>query len=391
MKEKVSAVECGSYELEEVYASVAEAIRRIGYAFPEDKTVLIKPNVVTQNRPDQHTVTHYTVVDALCRLLSEKNNRILIGDSSAFYMKGLTARAFETAMLDKVAEKYGARLVPFEEEAIIPVREGVEGKQVNVIYLPKILFEVDMIIDACKLKTHSALRMSGAVKNMFGCMPGGYKQKVHWWVNNDLELADIFLDIVKITKPVLCVMDAVYGLDGGPSALGKPVKVSRILASTNPAALDIAACKILGYEPGNIATLIRAKDRHMIEDYDDIEILGNLEHVKFSKITEGPLTIDYDKDSFMVKHTYTEVKAVHSKDFDSADYKKCIAVCPVNAIKYDEKGKIYVDRDVCISCYHCLTACPANMIKPVPSIINRLGRFAGRAIGITSENKEVEE
>jgi uncharacterized protein (DUF362 family)/ferredoxin-like protein FixX len=387
MKEKVSAVECGSYDLEEVFSSVSEAIKRIGFEIPENKTVLIKPNVVAQNRPDQHTVTHYTVVDALCRLLCEKNNRILIGDSMAFYLNGLTARAFETTMLSNVAEKYGAKLVSFEEEPIIPVTEGVEGKTIKVIYLPKILFDVDMIIDACKLKTHSALRMSGAIKNMFGCMPGGYKQKVHWWVNNDLELADIFLDIVKLTKPALCVMDAVYGLDGGPSALGKPVRVSRILASANPAALDIAACRILGYKPENIATLIRAKERHLIEDYNDLDIIGNLEHVKFNKIIEGPLTMEYNKDSFMVKYTYTEVKVVRSKDFDDKDYKKCMAVCPVNAIKSDEDGKMFIDSDICISCYHCLTACPAHMVKPVPSVINRLGRFVGRVIGLTSERK----
>lgn len=240
----------------------------------------------------------------------------------------------------------GAKLVSFEEESIVPLAEGVEGKKINPIYLPKVLFEVGMIIDACKLKTHSALRMSGAIKNMFGCMPGGYKQKVHMWVDNDLELADLFLDIVKLTKPSLCVMDAVYGLDGGSSALGKPVKVSRILASTNPAALDVAACRILGYKPENIATLIRAKDRYFTEDCNDLEIIGNLEQVEFEKIIQGPLTMEYNKDNFMVKYTYTEVKAVHSKDFDDADYKKCMAVCPVNAIKEDRHGKMFMDSDV---------------------------------------------
>ncbi len=238
--DKVSVVECGSYELEEVYAAVKKALCQINFVIPENKMVLLKPNLMSQNSPEQHSVTHYALVDALCRMLKEKNCRIVIGDSSAFYQKGLTKEAFKTSKIKEVADKYGATLIAFEEAplVLVPIDIGRTVKTVpsrvlpakqnmktspsylQELYLPQILFDVDLVINVCKLKTHGSMRLSGAIKNMFGCLPGGYKQRIHMWVDNKFELSDVILNIHESVKPALSVMDAVYSLDGGPSAIG---------------------------------------------------------------------------------------------------------------------------------------------------------------------------
>mgnify|MGYP006272349245 CR=1 FL=1 len=44
----------------------------------------------------------------------------------------------------------------------------------------------------------------------------------------------------------------------------------------------------------------------------------------------------------------------------------CIRVCPVDAIDYDEEGKVWVDKDVCISCGKCIDICPTGVMKWVP-------------------------
>jgi Na+-translocating ferredoxin:NAD+ oxidoreductase subunit B len=44
----------------------------------------------------------------------------------------------------------------------------------------------------------------------------------------------------------------------------------------------------------------------------------------------------------------------------------CIAVCPVNAITKRDDGRIYVDKDVCISCRKCVTVCPTGVMKMIP-------------------------
>ena len=168
--EKVAVVECRSYDFEEVYEAITEALKRIEFTIPENITVLIKPNIMAQNRPDQHTVTHFAVVDALCRILKEKHCHIQIGDSIAFYEKGLTRKAFQTTKIQETAYKYDAELISFDEEPLVEVRSGLVG--LDVLYIPKVLLEADLVINVGKLKTHGSLRLAGAVKNMFGSLPG---------------------------------------------------------------------------------------------------------------------------------------------------------------------------------------------------------------------------
>jgi len=366
--EKVSAVKCESYDLDDVYLTVKEALKRIDFTFPENKTVLIKPNVMSQNRPEQHTITHYSIIDALCRLLKERNCKIQIGESIAFYQEGLTMAAFETAKILEVADKYGVSLVAFEKEPLVAIRSNLVG--LKELFIPQVLLDADLVINVCKLKTHATTRLSGAVKNMFGCLPGGYKQKIHILVNNEFELSDVFIDIHNVVKPALSIMDAIVSLDGGPSAIGKPVKTKRLLASVNAAAADVVACRMIGYEPTDIPTLICAKKRQMIKDFDDIQILGEIIPVKFKNLIKGDLDKPFDKNSIFVRNTYVDVFIVQEK---CTKCKKCIAPCPVGAIK-EYNDKIAIDTGLCINCYHCLFVCPDEAIKIKPSIMNKLIR-----------------
>jgi len=372
----VSSIECISYDQEKVYSSVKEALVQIGFELPEGKTVLIKPNIMTQNRPEQNSITHYTVVDALCRLLKEKNCRIQIGESIAFYQKGLTRKAFEKSGIQKIAAEYDALLLPFEESPLIKVPSP--ASKIKELYIPQCLLEADMIINACKLKTHGGLRLSGALKNMFGCLPGGYKQRIHQWCRNDYELSDVFLDIHEILRPALSVMDGVISLDGGPSAIGKPVMTSRILASSSAAALDLAACRILGYAPEEIPTLIQAKNRKWISSYEDFKVLGDLPSVKFRFLVKGKIPESYEKPGLFVTHTYVTPDIRSSRCNCCGD---CLEVCPVQAILPGDQHPV-IDTKLCINCYHCLSICPRGAIIIKSSAANKFIRLVRRIVGI---------
>jgi len=44
----------------------------------------------------------------------------------------------------------------------------------------------------------------------------------------------------------------------------------------------------------------------------------------------------------------------------------CIEVCPVEAISFDGKGLVWVDKDKCIGCGKCIEVCPTKVMRFIP-------------------------
>jgi uncharacterized protein (DUF362 family)/NAD-dependent dihydropyrimidine dehydrogenase PreA subunit len=371
--EKVAVIRCTSYHIGELDEAVKSGFDTIKFSLPQNKKVLIKPNIMSQNRPKQHTITHYALVEVLCGLLIENNCDVLIGDSISFYEKGLTRKAFQTSMLQKVAQSTGAELIPFEEISLKKI--NVDLKALKELYIPEILFDVDMVINVCKLKTHSTMRLSGAIKNIFGCLPGGYKQLIHQWSANEFELAEVFIELHKLIKPELSIMDAVISLDGGPTAIGKKVETNQLLFSKNPAALDYTAAKIIGYQPERLPILIESQKKKLISDYTEVEILGEFKINSFDKLINQNLNRKLNPNSMFVKHTYVDLFVQFNR---CTECNKCMNHCPVQAI-VEDSNMILIDNDRCIHCYGCMLICPEKAIlirkKPINLMIRGIRRI----------------
>jgi len=172
----VAAEPCMDYNEERVFGAVRKALEDIRFEIPPGKRVLLKPNIMAQNKPDQAASTHPAVVGALCRLFREKGCDVTIGDSSAFYQGGGTRLGLETTGMAEVARKYGAKLLPFEAALL---RKVETGRVVNPLYITEAVYTHDIVVNIPKLKIHRLARYSGAVKNTYGCVVGGTKQLYH--------------------------------------------------------------------------------------------------------------------------------------------------------------------------------------------------------------------
>jgi len=354
---KVSVVACDSYAQDEIDRAIEEALKKIDFKIKPNSKILIKPNLISQNTPEQHSVTHYTLIDFLCRYFKEKKCDIVIGESSSFYIKGYTMKAYKTSKIYDVAEKYFVPLVAFENEKIVAV-DKKNLKFLEELYLPEMINNFDLIVDVPKLKTHQLMRFSGALKNLYGIPPGGYKQLLHMKTKNINEFANVLLDIYGSLKPkILSVMDGVVGLDGGPSAvIGKPNKVGYILASMNPIALDAVACQIIGYSPEDISTITEAEKRKLIK-IKDVKQIGDFKKTVFKKLQKGPV-VDIEKNSVLITKTYALPK-INSKCNLCGN---CVPRCPVGAFEIKE-NKLIFNKEKCIACYSCVPICPVKAIK----------------------------
>ena len=104
-----------------------------------------------------------------------------IGDSAGGAIGGIapTMQAMKVAGYEKVAEEEGALIKNFDREGAVGItpRSGME----ETMYIAKPYMEADVVINLPKYKTHSAGIYTGAVKNVFGCIPGLRKAKYHKW------------------------------------------------------------------------------------------------------------------------------------------------------------------------------------------------------------------
>ncbi len=305
--------------------------------------MLLKPNIIAQNTPDQATTTHPGVVEAVCRYFSDHSCSISIGDSSAFYQGGGTRSGLESSGMAAVAKKYGAALLPFETTRL---RKITSGAFLNPFYVTEAVFDHDLVVNLPKLKVHRLARYTGAIKNMYGCVVGGSKQLYHKQFQHREDYQELWgkpiVDVYEAVTPGLTVMDAVIGLDkDGPAANGEPRFTGLILASRSGPALDVIACRIIGFDPSWVPAVREAIERGLVSP-SEIIVRGQLPSIPYAKLPDNVIPTglkqkvdDYFFDQFIVSPVINRNKCTRCD--------ACVTGCAVRAISYDRERFPVID------------------------------------------------
>ncbi|MCX8131062.1 MAG: DUF362 domain-containing protein [Clostridia bacterium] len=363
----VSIVRCDDYEVEKVKSAIKESIDKIGgmSAFVKPgETVLLKVNLLIKRKPEKVTTTHPSFAQALAELVIEAGGKPVIGDSPGgyhFYNKGSLESVYETCGMKDAAKKSGAELNYNTDVIDVPYPDGVVMKSIKTI---KPVIEVDKIINIPKIKTHMMTVYSGAVKNMFGIIPGSYKAEYHLRFDDTGDFANLLIDICSFSKPVLTVMDAVLGMEGYGPTNGHPKKVGLVLASSDPFALDVTATDIIGIEPGQVPTIRKSVERNLCTgNIGDIEVVGEemnkIRVLDFKKPTVKVAFNFYNilLPKFIVKRLNRIIKP--TPRFNMQKCKgcgMCAKSCPPKTIEM-VGGKPVVKLDKCIRCFCCHELC----------------------------------
>ncbi|NLE24109.1 MAG: DUF362 domain-containing protein [Clostridiaceae bacterium] len=364
---KVIIQECKNYELDTVIEKINAAVEMLGgwdkFVKPQDN-VLLKVNLIGPKSSDTAAVTHAEFVRAMVRILKSKNCNVWIGDSSGGAIAGIapTAQAFKVAGYEKVAEEEGAQIKNFDREGVVAVcpESGCE----ETMYIAKPMFDADVVINLPKLKTHSAQIFSGAVKNVFGCIPGLRKAKYHKIAPDPIDFGQIICDIHNAAKIQLHIMDGIYAMQGeGPTA-GSVYQAGKILVSEDPLALDAVAAKMVGIDVEDVPIMVTARNRNLGEGFlKNIKIAGGYEQVP--RLTNFKLpkrfgTTKKRNGKILVKvieffNTYPRIN--HDK---CRKCNMCVESCPVQAIDKETKQ---IDYSACIACMCCHELCMFKAVE----------------------------
>ncbi|MFH1066027.1 MAG: DUF362 domain-containing protein [Nanoarchaeota archaeon] len=355
---KVSIVKCKSYNEKEVLKAVEKAIKDIEFDIKPNSKVLLKPNVLIGASADKAITTNPAIIDAICTILSKKKCKIFIGESCGLVKEGGVLEAFKEAGIEYIAKKHNARLISFSREKLRKVHNE-KAAFAKEMHLPEILFNVDLIISLPKMKTHNLMLFTGAVKNLFGCIPGGKKQEYHAIARKTNDFANLLLDIWQNVKPALTIMDGIEGMDGNGPSNGNIVKPNMIIASDNAIALDIVAERIVGFEK-EIPTNSAALKRKLI-NANEIKVIGEEPRFTFRKPSAAVSNIPPWLSGFFLKKSMAYPYPNPEK---CRKCRNCVKVCPVGAMKKkNEKEAPYCDKKLCIACYCCHEMCPYDAIE----------------------------
>jgi uncharacterized protein (DUF362 family)/ferredoxin len=372
MDNKVYIVQSKDYdEVEEKLTALINLMGGIGRFAAKGERIVLKANLLREARPEQAVCTHPAVVAAAGKLAREAGAAPIIADSPGggyLYNAKTLEKIYHTSGMLRAARQAGIEVNRDTTSRPVSYADGMLTKHFDII-TP--VFEADAVFNMCKMKTHLFTVMTGAVKNIFGVVPGLIKTGYHAKLHDTTRFAGMLLDLAQYISPRLTIMDAVLAMEGDGPGSGDPRHVGLLLGSENPLALDVVAGEIMGIDRTENPIIMEAERRALTPNrLEEIEIVGaSLADVKVadfkrSQVSAGSLGLDsmpwYQrilepvfKNAFTVRPRVIWDRCIACGT--------CIEGCPVEAVSFANE-RAYIDDDKCIRCYCCHEMCPEEAI-----------------------------
>lgn len=227
------------------------------------EVVVVKPNLCDVEYI-RGAVTNPEVVGVLVGLLRDRISEVFVGESDGYFYSA--DQAFTDVGMRDVVEKAGGTVVNFSKDELVEVK-CEEALYLKKIEMPKTLVEAELLVNAPVMKTHEVTLYTGAIKNLFGCIPSNRRILLH------SHLDEVLVDLVRILGDQIILMDATTGMEGNGPAKGIPVEMNLLLAGFNPIAVDDVVTNIISIKKNAVGHIKLAK-KNMEYDENKLNILG---------------------------------------------------------------------------------------------------------------------
>ncbi len=231
--------------------------------------VLVKPNFVAV--PEHRlsgAVTRWEICKAVCEAVKAIGAHPFIAESASVgsdtedVILFCGYRALREEGIEVVDLKSGRELpcaLPVPDAALfdsIPSWEAVRS--------------ADAVISVPVMKVHDQLGISVGIKNLKGLVRDDGKRAFH-----RLGVTDAVCDLLAAVKPVLCIVDATYCLEGIGPVFGRTRRMDLIAGSKDIVACDAVCGKLMDFRPEETVITHEAARRGLgCADLDEIEVVG---------------------------------------------------------------------------------------------------------------------
>ena len=266
--------------------AIEKSLDLIHFQFnPKVQKIAIKPNLCYYWDYSTGETTNPKFVSALIDVIRNRASpkvEISVVESDASAMK--CKYAFRMLGYEKMAKEKRVKLVNLTNVQAEKVKVNIRN-ETHQFYVPRTIAEANMLINVPKIKYMLGVKVSCALKNIYGCNPYPQKYKYHKWLD------EAIVSLNKIIKPGLCIIDGIIvkGI--------RTLKLGLIIASTDPVAIDAAASEIAGINTHSVKYLELASK----------EKIGNINFIPKGE------PLDYFKKLFPRKNTNYRTREFLSK------------------------------------------------------------------------------
>ncbi|MEE9910304.1 MAG: DUF362 domain-containing protein [Deltaproteobacteria bacterium] len=341
------------YRYDQIRPLVFEMIEKLaGEKITPGSRVLIKPNMLSAARIEDAVLTHPLIIKAAVEYVLQKGARPQVSDSPAI-------GSFDKIMKENGTTEALAGLDvlcrPFKDVLSVDI-----GKPYGRIEMARDALEADVIINLPKLKTHSQMLLTLAVKNMFGCIIGFNKSQWHMRAGIDvMAFARLLVAIHQAVAPAVSILDGILALEGeGPGKGGTPRPVGVLAGSDDSFALDMVICEMVGVSCENVPMLKVACSDRLIPSFDmdgDIPEVAGFRLPGGGPLVFGPPVLQ----NFLRRHTLSSPVCDPSLCRMCG---QCWTICPAGAIR-EKTESIGFDYGKCIRCFCCVEVCPDGALS----------------------------
>lgn len=220
---------CASYDNDNLKEFFEHSFGASPQFSPRTAKIFIKPNLISARGP-RLACTHGGFLLALGEFLVDNGAQVSVGDSPAFGSASMVLRNLGVADALRLR---GISIINFKKVAHRRLECGVD---LGIAAEP---LSYDYFINAPKIKAHSQMYVTLAVKNLFGIVLGMRKSMLHMRHGGpDNMFSRIIVDLIQHLPPNFSVIDGVQAMHGTGPVHGTALDFGCVGFSADPVALD---------------------------------------------------------------------------------------------------------------------------------------------------------
>lgn len=232
-------------EPDQMFDKAIEAIGGMGRYVKPGQTVVLKPNIGWERRPEAGANTNPVLVKRVVEhCYKAKAKKVYIFDHTV----DDESKCYELSGIEQAAKETGAVMVPGDGSKYYRKVKIPGGKNLTSTSVHRLVLDSDVYINIPVLKHHGSAGLTMALKNQMGTVKRMYSFHLKG-------LHDCISELGLHRKPDLNIVDAYrVTMANGPQR-AKPDDISlkkSLLVSDDIVAVDAASARLFGVDPSTI-------------------------------------------------------------------------------------------------------------------------------------------